>query len=690
MPTTRSFSSAATAPTTAYSSDFSCSSQQYSCSDVTDTSYIYSNDDGDDEGEDEDAPTFNKSLLGSPFKGAEDLVSHPCPGNYIFEYRNPNLDGPLSVVSDYDYQGEVTDFRFTRALLVASGVETFAISLSDDQMTARLPDGSRAIMKEFQNALWNRHTGHPAFDGDGISNELKLRFIADACAIRAHRPHLSKNEELRLNRDSHERLREWAPIWSESFDQAPVSIEDADMVTKLHRCGKKRVLISKKARVRNDMPQDPYLFSSCELGREAARALEEYQADKEQLERSKPVSEFERPHFEDCLALELLQKGPYECLNDNPGENDAKIARVIASLKALCAHPEEYDEMLANNPHACDRGSGIFYDRVGLEHQVIVDIWNDLQRQGRWTARTLDDAGFLSPEDDFGDNPEYLSAKLLWWRQKMGIRSLEAIVRFHFEHIRALRRPPWGNFFLSIQAEYELNQMSTDWSWTLLIPSPTVTKVQVFDKLHAQPVNRKTALGSRVEDWILHQIEDGFKLLPDNLFDNSSSGRAACNALVEYQESREPGTEAHHKIEGWARPRQMYQDIEAREDVYSTQPRLICSKGLFKDQKSTQDIAAPFDPETIVRDLMALLRPRNHAENQLLSLIQPDVLCIQPETPRFHSRGYLLRPNKEEEKRPMGISKSGGGDFTMMNRHRSEWEDGLLGLIQEHPMQVAV
>jgi hypothetical protein len=217
-------------------------------------------------------------------------------------------------------------------------------------------------------------------------------------------------------------------------------------------------------KVRKDMPRDPMAFSSCRKGIEAARALAEYQNDDEQIVRATPTPDSDRPYFKGNLPLDELPEARYEHLHDYPGQNDVFIHHILNRLENLRAEPDEYDRKVANKSSEYTTGSGITKNRNGLEEDIIIGVWDKLNHDEKYNAAALRGLGLLNPEDDFGDNPEYMKAKKLWWEQKMGIRGMEAIVRYHMQRIRALRRPNQEEYFLSDYDEaYGLNYDSPEY-----------------------------------------------------------------------------------------------------------------------------------------------------------------------------------------------------------------------------------
>jgi len=179
---------------------------------------------------------------------------------------------------------------------------------------------------------------------------------------------------------------------------------------------------------------------------------------------------------------------------------------------------------------------------------MIVGLWNDLYHQEECDTEALREQGLLNPEDDFGDNPEYLKAKKLWWEQKMGIRGTEAIVRYHMKHVRARRRPNRAAYFLTEEDDATLNYNSPEYPASRAKPEKVPDRYRFYDELHDSPVDWT----SKSECWIRMWRSSVTNMIPHNDFDEEC--HEPYDALVEYQDSREPGCETHEEPEEFARP----------------------------------------------------------------------------------------------------------------------------------------
>jgi hypothetical protein len=498
----------------------------------------------DDDDEECGSLTFIKSL-GPRFRGVEDLVTHPKPGTD--DVNIVDLEAPASVISDFDYEAEHADYKHTRGILREMGgecEELATLPYNHAYFRTEMPDGSKVIMKKFHDAYIKHHTGYPALQGEKVSDELQQEFEDRACDVSKHRPHLLllkyinkiivDDEEPRLNIGCSEYPRESAMVWNEDFDEIPLPLEEERIIVGLVRSGGQRTVIYEKMKVRKDTPGDPMAFSSCRKGIEAARVLADYQNDDEQIERGAPIPDSDRPYFEGKLALDELPEGPHEHLHDLPGQNDSFIHRVLNRLENLRAEPDEYDRQVANKSNEYATGSGITTNRNGLEEDIIIGVWDSLNHDEVYSATALRSLGLLNSEDDFGDNPEYVKAKKLWWEQKLGIRGMEAIVRYHMQRLRALRRPNREEYFLSEYEEtYGLNYDSPEYPAPRREIEEVSEDCQVYDALHASPVDWTAKCGSRIRLWRLSVTD----VVPHNDFGDGEGCRRAYDALAEYQDS---------------------------------------------------------------------------------------------------------------------------------------------------------
>ena len=166
-------------------------------------------------------------------------------------------------------------------------------------------------------------------------------------------------------------------MWAEGYDKVPVLISEADTIVKLYRVGNQREVRVVKLLVRDDMPTDPYAFSSTVAGKDVAHALQEYQANDEQLVRAHLSTDYEQAHFAvDPTPINVPRQGLHN-LHENPGQNDPMIAWVLANLKALRAHPEIINQQYTKNSKEIVLGSGCFLrDGIGygVEYGDIIEI----------------------------------------------------------------------------------------------------------------------------------------------------------------------------------------------------------------------------------------------------------------------------------------------------------------------------
>ncbi|KAI4683023.1 uncharacterized protein J4E84_006925 [Alternaria hordeiaustralica] len=511
----------------------------------------------DDKDEDCENPVYIKSL-GPKFHGVEELVTHPKAGDDGFGLLNDMASSSLN--SDFDYEGEYKDYEYTYGILEEMGVgceELSAWPYTHTYFRTEMPDGSKIIMAKFHDTYAKHYTGRPAFQGNKVSDEVHQHFLDLACDVSKHKPHLHllarkfgsvvDEEEPRLNIGCFEYPRQFPAVWNEDFDEVPLPLGEERVVVGLFRSGKQRNTTYETMKVRKDVPDNPMEFSSCQKGIEAARALAEYQNDDEQIRRTTPIPDCDRPRFEGGLPLDAVPKAKWDHLHDFPGENDGFVQGILGRLEKLRAQPEHYDLLVDKGSHEYAAGS-ILGHRKGLEESMVVGLWHALYHEEECNTEALREQGLLNPEDDFGDNPEYLKAKKLWWQQKMGIRGIEAIVRYHMGHVRSRRRPNRAAYFLTEEDDAILNCNSPEYPTSRAKPEEVPEGCQFYDELHDNPVDWTAKSESWIRLWRLSATD----IIEHDDFDEEC--REPYDALVEYQDSREPGCEAHEEPEEFARP----------------------------------------------------------------------------------------------------------------------------------------
>ncbi|KAI4938392.1 hypothetical protein J4E85_000832 [Alternaria conjuncta] len=504
----------------------------------------------DEDDEDCDHLVYIKSL-GPKFRGVGELVTHPKADDDGFGLLKDMASSSLN--SDFDYEGEYKDYEYTHGILEEMGVgceELSAWPYTHTYFRTEMPDGSKIIMAKFHDAYAKHYTGRPAFQGLKVSDEVHQHFLDLACDVSKHKPHLHllarkfgsvvDEEEPRLNIGCFEHPRQFPAVWNEDFDEIPLPLGEERVVVGLVHSGNQRKIVYETMKVRKDLPEDP-------MGIEAARALAEYQEDDEQTQRATPIPESDRPCFEGGLRLDDVPKANWDYLHDFPGENDGFVQGTLDRLEKLRAEPERYDQLVATDSHEYEPGS-ILGDRQGLEESMIVGLWNGLYHEEECDTEALRDQGLLNPEDDFGDNPEYLKAKKLWWEQKMGIRGIEAIVRYHMKLIRARRRPNRAAYFLTEEDDAILNKNSPEYPASRASPEKVPEEHRFYDELHDNPLDWTAKSESWIRQWRLSVTNT----IAHDDFDEEC--REAYDALVDYQDSREPGCEAHKEPEEFARP----------------------------------------------------------------------------------------------------------------------------------------
>jgi hypothetical protein len=609
--------------------------------------------------EDDDSSAWIKSL-GSTFRGVEELVTHPKADDDGIGL--PDRKTSSSMSSDFDYQGEYEDYKYARGILKDMGgecEELAALPHNHPYFHDEMPDSSRMIMAKFHDAYAKHHTGYPVFHGDKVSDELRQSFLDLACDVSKHRPHLTVHEKMnersvdeeepRLNIGCFEYPRRRPAVWSEDFDEISVHLEKECVIVGLNRSGIGRTIIYEKMKIRKDIPEDPMAFSSGRKGIEAARALAGYQDDDEQIVRDTPIPDSDRPCFEGDLPLDDLPEGTWDYLHDFLGENDGFVQGILDRLEKLRAEPEEYDRLVANGfDHAA--GSGIFRDRTGLEEDIMVELWNDLHHGEECDTEILRGQGLLNPEDDFGDNPEYLKAKKLWWEQRMGIRGIEAIVRYHMEHIRARRCPNRRTFFLTEHDDANvLNYNSPEYPAPRAEIQEIAEEDKLYEMLHANPVDWTAKAGCQIRAWRLSVTD----IVPHDDFDDDQVCREAYDALVEYQESWEPET---HNIHDIAERCDSVVELEADDDIIAQADiaHLVYLPGISAAHPMVKDNASVSSPEAFLLTVGLMEHIRATRDDEVVDLTnaatagftvtsRPDVylpVCetlrvVKPPSPKF-------------------------------------------------------
>jgi hypothetical protein len=523
---------------------------------------------GSEEDEEFHTASFSKSL-GPQFQSPANLVTYPQPSDD--ESRSSDLDAAASV-SEFDYQGEHADYKHERGLyekLSGSCAELAGLAKLPHYhayLTTEMSDGSKWIMSLFHNAYYKQRTTHSTFEGYGVSKDLMRDFRDAVCDTsdelydRMHQDiERAYRQECVLNAGCREYFQESPFVDNEDYDEVPVLLGEDDVITELRCSGTGRTIKIQKMRVRDDMPRDPFVFANSKEGIEVALALEEYQHNIQQFP---PIDQIDRPRFEDGTTLDDIPEERFRHLHYNPGQNDEHIERVMERLANLKANPYELFMRIANPDHF-EAGSNVD-NRLGLEEDIMVGLWNILSDNNlgyRLTVDRLREVGLFNDEDDFGDNPEYDRAKEHYWKTKMGIRGMEALVRFNMEKTRALRR--LDDCFMSAEQDDEFlnydyigNVLQRRWEAELNgkeVEREPVEDIPAYeygyDFLHTTPVDWAAKWSVGVEEWLVPN-----DVLPHNLFGDGEQCRNAYYALLEYQNDREPGAEAHEPIEDWARP----------------------------------------------------------------------------------------------------------------------------------------
>jgi len=540
-------------------------------------------DDKDDEYEDEDDPEYIKPLLGVRIADNPDLLAHLPTEKHKRRRLDPN--GPLPPRSEFDERAEFLDYKYICGILRedgGEGAEVAAISLDDERMHLLRPDGSKAVVAVMYNLYQKERTGRAAYEGESISDALVQEFKARARTFSYNKPHLSTTEEAKLNGNGE--------MWSEDFEGRHIPLNTHYSIAQLRRRGKHRYADLEHRYVRDDLPADPHHFALCKQGIQAARALEEYQNEDEQLQDRTPVELYERATLENGVLIRDHPTYLHDHLNDDPGVNDQKIEQTLDIIKGLdfWKREEEFKKNLSVCPSQVVYGSAI---REGTEHSVMLKIFQAMAAYAGWSADDLWEAGLLNSEDAFGENREYMAAKLLHWEAQMGIYGIEAIVRYTFERVRALQCPVGAAGFLTRDQEFEINSGGPEYCSDSFEGEEISSGDEVVTKLPGFRIAARFD-PQPIRHWRSNKICAAANNLPDNLVGDDPEFRKeaeeALDALIEYQDRQEPGTESHGPVPDWARPQLL--QLPAKKQIYALVPAAVMGKSAQK--KKTQLVLA--------------------------------------------------------------------------------------------------
>jgi hypothetical protein len=156
------------------------------------------------------------------------------------------------------------------------------------------------------------------------------------------------------------------------------------------------------------------------------------------LEQGTTVTDFDDPRFEHGSELRLPEQRVQGDDREDSDVDDWKIASIMDDLAALYKQPGESEW---GHSHSLDDFEDASAARTGCEQDIVQGIYDQMRVSDQWTRYEVCDLGLLTPETSSGNNPEYLYAKLLWWKQYHSIQGLEAIIRHQLEQVRGLRSP---------------------------------------------------------------------------------------------------------------------------------------------------------------------------------------------------------------------------------------------------------
>jgi hypothetical protein len=236
--------------------------------------------------------------------------------------------------------------------------------------------------------------------------------------------------------------------------------------------------------------------------------------------------------------------------------DDWKIASIMDDLAALYKQPGESEW---GHSHSLDDFEDASAARTGCEEDIVQGIYDQMRVSGQWTRYEVCDLGLLTPETSSGNNPEYLYAKLLWWKQFHSMQGLEAIIRHQLEQVRGLRSP---ELLMSLEDEVALNAVSVEHYGMPPQRAMNSLRARAFASALAMPVGYRH---DHVELWC-EQVPSHTQLLSPSIFYveygmdheeyelRQSHGKKAYQKLLKYQNTQERGTKSHDPIPDWARP----------------------------------------------------------------------------------------------------------------------------------------
>lgn len=532
---------------------------------------------------------FIKSFAGPYYHGENDLGTHPQAGAPDYHSGN-HLKSPASVL-DMDYEAEHDDYRFQRAKLESLGgdYKELAHTTADHSLLQqRYEDGVIYIMIHFAFVFSFELLGVEPFDENwNLRPEYLAVFVAIARRATDNRC-LNNQDEQTLNPDSFERCRDNCVFYMADYDETPVPLEYAERIVKLHNSKEYLHIDIEWIKVRADLPNDPFEFPFCALGREASQALLDYQTESnESTDQDSSLGHAD----ENYLSASTSQDSSSDCTSEDtqPGDacghlvNHVYLARLeylhmqygdlsddwfeckvqieLALLKGLKSSLEfcgPDDEITS----ASGWGFGMAYGRP-KESEVgnQLYIWDKILTRSDgapWrAAKLLADKGILLGTNEFGFNQAHENAKYRFMEECEDPADVVKVFRLmnHGDDLERLVRAQFVMARLTRETLYDFNNEVAEHLWRQ-IPQPIVLSPDVrlvFEEFRRnQPLCRRDQV-EFVLNWREDAGEHQHELLPHNLFSSCACGFIASETLRECQDTPQAGN-PHEPIPSWARP----------------------------------------------------------------------------------------------------------------------------------------
>lgn len=176
--------------------------------DENDRAWAYEADDYDNY-EDRIDSEYIKPIFGIRLVDNNDLWAHLRKDKQK-RWQHDN-DGPLPAPPEFDEEQELVDFKTIRDIVRADGGEgaaLAAVSYSDERVHVRSADGTRTIVAKMLDALHKKYMRRAAVIDKTDTNAFVDLAWNKARATRGDHPHLSQEQEAKLNAGCHERYRD--------------------------------------------------------------------------------------------------------------------------------------------------------------------------------------------------------------------------------------------------------------------------------------------------------------------------------------------------------------------------------------------------------------------------------------------------------------------------------------------------